>query len=38
MVRQAAAYHVAAEGNHVGRTHGLHRTTPRTALHPPGPE
>lgn len=32
MVPQAAAYHVAAEGNHVGRTHSLHRTTLRTAL------
>lgn len=37
MVPQAAAYHVAAEGNHVGRTHSLHRITPRTALDPPRP-
>lgn len=28
MVLQAAAYHVAAEGNRVGRTQSLHRTTP----------
>lgn len=28
MVPQAAAYHAAAEGNYVGRTHSLHRTTP----------
>lgn len=28
MVLQAAAYHVAAEGNHVGRTHSLLRSTP----------
>lgn len=38
MVPQAAAYHVAAEGDHVGRTHSPHRITPSTALDPLGPE